>query len=92
MMPPPDLTKLTEAEKDALILTLWAQVQTLTARVAELEARLSQPPKTPGNSSLRRPRETRRTGRRRPSAPGRARAAWAGWAVAARWPRNPINS
>jgi transposase len=52
MMPPPDLTKLTEAEKDALILALWAQVQTLTARVAVLEARLSQPPKTPDNSSL----------------------------------------
>jgi transposase len=52
MMPPPDLRKLTEAEKDALILTLWAQVQSLTARVAELEARLNQPPKTPGNSSL----------------------------------------
>jgi transposase len=52
MIPPPDLRKLTEAEKDALILALWAQVQTLTARVAELEARLNQPPKTPNNSSL----------------------------------------
>ena len=52
MIPPPDLSKLTETEKDALILALWAQVQTLTARVAELDARLSQPPKTPGNSSL----------------------------------------
>jgi len=52
MMPPPDLSKLAEAEKDALILALWAQVQALTARVAELEARLSRPSKTPGNSSL----------------------------------------
>src|SRR5918998_838530 len=52
MIPPPDLSKLTETEKDALILALWAQVQTLTARVAALEARLSQPAKTPGNSSL----------------------------------------
>jgi transposase len=52
MTPPPDLSKLTEAERDALILALWAQVQTLTARVAHLEARLSRPPKTPGNSSL----------------------------------------
>src|SRR5215212_9183560 len=52
MIPPPDLNKLTETEKDALILALWAQVQTLTARVAALEARLSQPAKTPGNSSL----------------------------------------
>src|SRR4051812_10904727 len=52
MIPPPDLSTLTEAEKDALILALWAQVQSLTARVAALEARLSQPPKTPDNSSL----------------------------------------
>jgi hypothetical protein len=45
MTPPPDLSRLTEAEKDALILALWA-------RVAELEARLNAPPKTPDNSSL----------------------------------------
>jgi len=45
MRPPPDLSRLTEAEKDALILALWT-------RVAELEARLDAPPKTPGNSSL----------------------------------------
>src|SRR4051812_13266613 len=45
MMPPPDLSRLAEAEKDALILALWA-------RGAELEARLDAPPKTPGNSSV----------------------------------------
>jgi transposase len=45
MRPPPDLSRLTEAEKDALILALWT-------RVAELEARLDAPPRTPGNSSL----------------------------------------
>src|SRR3954451_5489243 len=68
MMPPPDLSKLTEAEKDALIRALWA-------RVAELEARLDAPPKTPGNSSLppskgheaNRPERTGRTGPRRGS-------------------------
>src|ERR671926_1652919 len=49
---PPDLSQLTEAEKDALILALWAQVQTLSARVAELEGRRKEPPKTPSNSSL----------------------------------------
>ena len=48
----PDLSCLTHDEKDALIRALWAQVQALTARVAELEARLGTPPKTPGNSSL----------------------------------------
>ena len=48
----PDLSHLSHDEKDALIRALWAQVQTLTARVAELEARLSGPPKTPDNSSV----------------------------------------
>ena len=48
----PDLSQLTHDEKDALIRALWAQVQALTARVAELEARLGGPPKTPDNSSL----------------------------------------
>ena len=75
MMPPPDLRKLTEAEKDALILALWAQVQTLTARVADLEARLNQPPRTPGNSSLppskrhqvNRPERAKRAGPRQGS-------------------------
>ena len=48
----PDLSSLSDDEKDALIQALWAQVQALTARVAELEARLGLPPKTPDNSSL----------------------------------------
>jgi transposase len=50
--PLPDLSRLSHDEKDALIRALWAQVQTLTARVAELEAQLGVPPKTPDNSSL----------------------------------------
>jgi transposase len=41
----PDLSSLSPAEKDALIRALWA-------RVAELEAKLGVPPKTPDNSSL----------------------------------------
>ena len=48
----PDLSCLSHDEKDALIRALWAQVQTLTARGAELEAKLAVPPKTPDNSSL----------------------------------------
>jgi transposase len=48
----PDLSQLTHEEKDALIRALWAQVQALTVRVAELEAKLDVPPKTPDNSSL----------------------------------------
>jgi len=47
----PDLNQLSHAEKDALIHALWAQVRALTARVAELEARLGGPPKTSDNSS-----------------------------------------
>jgi hypothetical protein len=35
----PDLFSLSHAEKDALIHALWAQVQALTARAAELEAK-----------------------------------------------------
>ena len=48
----PDLTCLSHDEKDALIRALWAQVQMLTARVAELESKLGGPPKTPDNSSV----------------------------------------
>ncbi|MDQ2764464.1 MAG: DUF6444 domain-containing protein [Pseudomonadota bacterium] len=48
----PILNHLSHAEKDALIGALWAQVEALTARVAELEAKLGEPAKTSGNSSL----------------------------------------
>lgn len=58
-MPPEiDLSQLTVAEKDALILSLLplvGQLQAALARIAELEARLAlleRPPKTPDNSSL----------------------------------------
>ena len=51
----PDLTRLTGAEKDALIHELFAQVITLTAKKIELEARLamnsrksSKPPSSDG--------------------------------------------
>jgi len=54
MTPPPDL-----ADKDALITALLARIEALmatnarlTARVAELEAKLGLPPKTPDNSSV----------------------------------------
>ena len=62
----PDLSLLSDAEKDALIRTLWGALQAserrnaelaiqLSAaerRIAELEARLNEPPKRPDNSSL----------------------------------------
>ncbi len=52
----PDLSRLTQAEKDALILALWTQAQELVAvneglarRVTELEAKPGEPAKTPDN-------------------------------------------
>jgi len=58
---PPDLSKLSHAEKDALILSLaellaaaHARIAAQDARIAALEARLdalTRPPKTPDNSS-----------------------------------------
>lgn len=50
-----DLGKLSHAEKDALILSLVAQLQAALARIGELEMRvaeLQRPPKTPDNSSM----------------------------------------
>ena len=54
MTPLPDLSQLSDAEKDALIQALHAQLAVAEARIAALEARLdelSRPPKTPDNSS-----------------------------------------
>jgi transposase len=48
----PNLDHLSHAEKDVLIHALWAQVQALLTRVATLEAKLGEPEKTPGNSSV----------------------------------------
>src|SRR5665213_1349679 len=47
MAPPPD-----PADKDALIAALLSRIEVLTARIAELEARLGSPPKGPDNSSV----------------------------------------
>ena len=54
MLSPPDLSKLSDADKDALILTLIAQLATARQQTAALEARieeLTRPLKTPDNSS-----------------------------------------
>lgn len=47
MAPPPD-----PADKDALIAALLSRIEVLTARIAELEAKLGAPPKGPDNSSV----------------------------------------
>ena len=54
MPAPPDLSGLSHAEKDALILALFAQLAVAHERIAVLEARLDdlrRPAKTPDNSS-----------------------------------------
>lgn len=51
MIAPPDLSTLDSAAKDALILAQAETIAFLTKRIAELEARLGLPPKTPDNSS-----------------------------------------
>ena len=48
----PDLSQLSHAEKDALILALWQRLDAAERRIAELEAKLAEPAKTPDNSSV----------------------------------------
>ena len=48
----PDLSQLSPVEKDALILALWQRLEAAERRIAELEAKLAEPTKTPDNSSL----------------------------------------
>ncbi len=59
MTRPPDLSRLSEAQKDALIRDVWAMVQErdaviadLCKRVAELESKLGGPPKTPKSAPI----------------------------------------
>jgi transposase len=48
----PNLDHRSHAEKDALIRALWQRLEAAERRIAELEARLAEPGKTPDNSSL----------------------------------------
>ncbi len=75
----PELERLTEPEKDALILALWAEVQRLQTRLAALEAKSHEPRKDAHNSSVppsHTPKPNRtpepRTGTRREASVGRA--------------------
>lgn len=70
---PPDLSALSPAEKDALLVALWQQVQALRRRVGELEARLGEPPKSSSNSS--QPPSRDRKANKPPRAPGTRREA-----------------
>ena len=51
-MPPETLDSLNKDELKSLVLALLEQNKVLLARIADLEAKLDQPPKTPTNSSL----------------------------------------
>jgi len=73
-MTPEALDSLSKQELIALVLAQQEQNRLLMARVAELEARLNIPPKTPGNSSLppsksqkaNRPEKTKKPRKGRP--------------------------
>src|SRR5689334_10206151 len=77
MVPPrPDLSKLTEAEKDALILRLLARLEEAEKRIAELEARLEGAAKdtrqlqpTPIHGTESEPAEAGEAGRPAPGQP-----------------------
>src|SRR2546428_13606639 len=75
-----DLAKLSKEELIALALAQTAQIEQLTRRIAELEAKLGGPPKTPDNSSIppsqgRKPsRAERRAAKKRKGRPGVFRA------------------
>jgi transposase len=62
----PQLAQLSEQEKDALIVALWAEVQYLRTRLADLEAKRQEPVKDAKNSSVP-PSQTRKA-----NAPARA--------------------
>src|ERR1700732_2487514 len=75
-----DLVKLSKEELIALALAQTAQIEELTRRIADLEAKRGGPPKTPDNSSLppsqaRNPnRAERRGAKKRKGRPGVCRA------------------
>jgi transposase len=48
----PGLSQQSHAEKDALIRALFQRLEAAERRIAEVEAKLGEPPKTPDNSSL----------------------------------------
>ena len=67
------LLALSKDDLIALILAQAAQISALTARVADLEAKLAAPPKTPDNSSLPPSKGQKANCPDRPKAPRRGR-------------------
>ena len=70
----PDLIRLSGAEKDALILALLERLDVAERRIAELEAKLTDPPKTPWIFATRA-RSSAPTGS--PAAAASRRSRWA---------------
>jgi transposase len=75
----PDLERLSELEKDGLIVALWTEVQLLKARLAAFEAKAQEPRKDAHNSSVPPSHTPKanlspgpRTGMRREASVGRA--------------------
>jgi transposase len=73
----PDLERLSAQDKDALMVALWAAVQRLQTRVAELEAKLQEPVKDARNASVP-PSHTRQANTPTRPPPGMRRAASVG--------------
>jgi transposase len=75
----PELDRLSAADKDALLIAVWAEVQRLRTRIAELEAKLQEPGKEARHSRIP-PSHTRKAktptrpppGTRREASVGRA--------------------
>ncbi|MGC8477446.1 MAG: hypothetical protein ACP5NP_13920 [Acetobacteraceae bacterium] len=67
------LLALSKDDLVALVLTQAAQIGTLTARIAALEARLNAPPKTPDNSSTPPSKGQKPNRPARPKTPRRGR-------------------
>jgi transposase len=80
----PNLDHLSHAEKDALIRALWQRLEAAERRIAELEAWLAEPGKTPDNSSLPPSQGQKPNQPEKANASDHARAAWAAEAVAER--------
>jgi transposase len=83
----PELGRLSESAKDALIAALWAEVQRLKARLAALEAKLQEPRKDAHHSSVP-PSHTPQPNRSPGPRPGTHREASVGRAGGGR-PRHP---
>ena len=77
----PPRYRLSDAEKDALLVEQAALIERMAARIAELEALVGKPKKTSANSHIPpsqdgpggKPRKTKRRRKPRPSRPGVAR-------------------